>query len=233
MPAIYLDDCALAALAHALERVALEAQIARDIRLAGHSTWGGCAAPAARSAGAPSPLQSSVLPSISMHDYVRRIHRHFRCSGVCLYFALAYILRLARLDSPQVQVSEMSIHRLFLCGAVVAAKVLDDRYYSNKYCACFVGCCNRCCARADPVTRRRGDAGDRRGARGRSPGPASQRGERGKGGTGGRAVCRDPLSRPLAATRPLARAVAPRVPANGCWGARSLRIDERFRGLLP
>jgi hypothetical protein len=79
-------------------------------------------------------FHSSRLPGLHIRDYLQRIHRYFFCSDECYVMALVYIDRVGKVD-PSAVVSELNVHRLLVTAVMLAAKFLDDVYYSNAYYA--------------------------------------------------------------------------------------------------
>lgn len=71
-------------------------------------------------------------PVISVRDYLHRLHSYFACSTECFVLALIYVDRLVQ-RQPQFQLSHLNVHRVVLAALTIAAKFLDDRYYSNDY----------------------------------------------------------------------------------------------------
>eukprot|EP00928_Gymnodinium_smaydae_P085040 TRINITY_DN6833_c0_g1_i1.p1 TRINITY_DN6833_c0_g1~~TRINITY_DN6833_c0_g1_i1.p1 ORF type:complete len:281 (+),score=25.78 TRINITY_DN6833_c0_g1_i1:60-845(+) len=70
----------------------------------------------------------------TFYDYMGRLHQYFQCSDACFILALAYMDRLGR-NQADLNVNDLTFHRLMLTSLVVAAKYHDDVYYSNRYYA--------------------------------------------------------------------------------------------------
>jgi len=66
--------------------------------------------------------------------YVRRIAKYGGCSECCFAIGLIYLKRLKRREST-VCLTSCNFQRLFLVAVMLAAKFLDDSYYSNKHWA--------------------------------------------------------------------------------------------------
>jgi hypothetical protein len=66
--------------------------------------------------------------------YVRRIAKYGGCSACCFAIGLIYLKRLKRREST-VCLTSCNFQRLFLVAVMLAAKFLDDSYYSNKHWA--------------------------------------------------------------------------------------------------
>lgn len=79
----------------------------------------------------PSRFYATTRPTISIRDYLIRIHRYADCSDTCFILALIYIDRLIQGNS--VAVNFMTIHRLLITGIAVAAKFFDDLHYANSH----------------------------------------------------------------------------------------------------
>mmetsp|Transcript_16526 Transcript_16526/g.23191 ORF Transcript_16526/g.23191 Transcript_16526/m.23191 type:complete len:653 (-) Transcript_16526:46-2004(-) len=84
-----------------------------------------------RNSGSRSPFHASVKPSISIGDYLKRIHTYADCSDTCFVLCLIFIDRL--IQSNAVSVNIMTIHRLLVVGVAVAAKFFDDLHYTNSH----------------------------------------------------------------------------------------------------
>jgi len=67
-------------------------------------------------------------------SYVRRIAKYGGCSSCCFVIGLIYLKRLKRRES-SVCLTSCNFQRLFLVAVMLAAKFLDDSYYSNKHWA--------------------------------------------------------------------------------------------------
>jgi len=66
--------------------------------------------------------------------YVRRIAKYGGCSACCFAIGLIYLKRLKRREH-SVCLTSCNFQRLFLVAVMLAAKFLDDSYYSNKHWA--------------------------------------------------------------------------------------------------
>jgi len=82
----------------------------------------------------PGRFHSLRPPSISISDYLKRIHKYFVCSDECFVMALVYIDRASK-TNPSMTVCDLTIHRLLIIAVMIAAKFHDDLYYSNSYYA--------------------------------------------------------------------------------------------------
>lgn len=90
------------------------------------------------SAGEERPLtffDSSVVPTVSIEAYVRRLHKHFLCSDVCFVIALVYIDRLLRPNTRIGPLSPRNTHLIVLASLLIATKFMEDVFYSNGYYA--------------------------------------------------------------------------------------------------
>ena len=72
----------------------------------------------------PCPLTASA--------YLKRIMKYGGCSPCCVVVGLMYLQRLKQ-KIPSVCLSSGNMQRLLLTSIMVAAKFLDDLYYSNKH----------------------------------------------------------------------------------------------------
>ena len=71
---------------------------------------------------------------IAASAYVRRINRYGGCSPCCFAVGLMYLERLKRRNH-SVCLNSCNFQRLYLVAVMIAAKFLDDFYYSNKHWA--------------------------------------------------------------------------------------------------
>jgi len=72
-------------------------------------------------------------PSISVLNYLERIHKYASCSTECFVLALIYIDRLIQRNN--FLLTELNVHRVVITGVLLAAKFFDDAYYNNAYYA--------------------------------------------------------------------------------------------------
>ena len=66
--------------------------------------------------------------------YLKRIMKYGGCSSCCVVVGLMYLQRLKQ-RMPSVCLTSGNLQRLLLTSVMVAAKFLDDLYYSNKHWA--------------------------------------------------------------------------------------------------
>ena len=78
-------------------------------------------------------FQSSYPPSISILSYLERISKYAKCSPNCFIIALVYIDRL--IETRNVILSTLNVHRLLITSIMLATKVYDDEFYKNSYYA--------------------------------------------------------------------------------------------------
>lgn len=83
-------------------------------------------------------FHSATPPPISIHDYLERLAKHFRCSDECLLLALVYIDRVVK-NRPDFVFTTRNAHRTLATALTVAAKFNDDLHYSNRYYAQCAG----------------------------------------------------------------------------------------------
>mmetsp|Transcript_56679 Transcript_56679/g.159019 ORF Transcript_56679/g.159019 Transcript_56679/m.159019 type:complete len:220 (-) Transcript_56679:24-683(-) len=79
-----------------------------------------------------SQFHAMEQPAISIFDYVVRLRKHFRCSLECFVVALVYMDRASK-RNPEIEVGGLTCHRLLAASLTLAAKFLDDEFYSNRY----------------------------------------------------------------------------------------------------
>ncbi|CAK0770280.1 hypothetical protein CVIRNUC_003751 [Coccomyxa viridis] len=63
-----------------------------------------------------------------------RISRYSKCSNVCGVMAYSYLQRLAKKDR-RFMLCPRNIHRMYLAGVMLAAKLMDDNVFNNPYWA--------------------------------------------------------------------------------------------------
>jgi len=79
-------------------------------------------------------FQSVRAPQVSLSSYASRIRKFFRCTDECFVLCLVFIDRIVKCH-PEIEVTDLTCHRLLLVGTMVAAKFHDDEYASNAYFA--------------------------------------------------------------------------------------------------
>jgi hypothetical protein len=78
-------------------------------------------------------FQSSYPPSITISAYLERINKYAKCSPNCFIVALIYIDRL--IETRNVILSNLNVHRVLITSIMLATKVFDDEFYKNAYYA--------------------------------------------------------------------------------------------------
>lgn len=73
-------------------------------------------------------------PAIGVRAYLERIKTYGGCSACCFVLGVRYAERLQSTDTSY-QLNSYNMHRILLTGIMVAAKFVDDFYFSNKYWA--------------------------------------------------------------------------------------------------
>jgi hypothetical protein len=76
-------------------------------------------------------FNSVTVPNISLHDFLKRLHKYTRFSAECLVIAIIYIDRY-NLQMNDFRLSNYNVHKLTLAAVLLAAKFQDDFYYDNK-----------------------------------------------------------------------------------------------------
>lgn len=79
-------------------------------------------------------FQGRRAPSITIYAYLHRFAKYAKCSPVCFVMAQTYLERLSQLDVALVP-GPLNVHRLLTVGIMLAAKLMDDRYFNNAYYA--------------------------------------------------------------------------------------------------
>lgn len=82
----------------------------------------------------PTPFHGVYAPEISLAQYLERIFTYANCSFSCFVLAYVYIHRFIELN-PHVPIASTCVHRLLITSVLLAAKFLDDVYYSNAFYA--------------------------------------------------------------------------------------------------
>merc|ERR1719502_1709704 len=72
-------------------------------------------------------------PSISVLQYLERVHKYASCSNECFVLALIYIDRLIQRNS--YTLCSLNVHRILITSVMLAAKFFDDHYFNNAYYA--------------------------------------------------------------------------------------------------
>ena len=83
-----------------------------------------------------SPFYSSVIPSISLLDYLRRIVLYSNIEPSTLIISLIY---LDRISNSKITLSKHNIHRLLFTSILLAIKYNEDAYYKSDYYAKIAG----------------------------------------------------------------------------------------------
>jgi len=73
------------------------------------------------------PFTAPRTPTISIHDYAKRLSSGFFCSRECYILCIVYIDRVVQ-RTPNLALENSNMHRLLLASMVVAAKFHDDTH---------------------------------------------------------------------------------------------------------
>lgn len=92
---------------------------------------------------APTPQKVTCFhavrrPGLGVEAYLGRLRTYCQCSSSCFIVSLVYIDRIVKAH-PDFEVGSLNIHRLLASTVVLAAKFMDDIYYSNAYYAKVCG----------------------------------------------------------------------------------------------
>eukprot|EP00741_Cyanophora_paradoxa_P013122 tig00020675_g12675.t1 len=79
-----------------------------------------------------SVFHSNIAPTISIRQYLERLHRYLNASFDAFVLAFIYVDRIMQ-RNPEFIISSFSIHRLLLTAALCASKFVDDVHDSNAY----------------------------------------------------------------------------------------------------
>ena len=80
---------------------------------------------------------STEIPSISIKDYLYRIHKYTEVEYNTLILALIYIDKIC--EKASIILSEFNIHLILFTSIIIAIKYNEDLYYDNKYYAKIAG----------------------------------------------------------------------------------------------
>lgn len=80
-------------------------------------------------------FDSSAVPPITIHDYLKRLSAHFQCSDGNFIVAFIMADRLLQHDQGHLPLTMQNVHRLFLASLMVAVKFHEDYVYKNSHYA--------------------------------------------------------------------------------------------------
>ncbi|KAJ7972794.1 Cyclin [Quillaja saponaria] len=72
-------------------------------------------------------------PTLSIRKYIDRIFKYSGCSPSCFVVAHIYVERF--LQSTEVNLTSLNVHRLLITSVMLAAKFIDDAFFNNAYYA--------------------------------------------------------------------------------------------------
>ncbi|KAK7337794.1 hypothetical protein VNO77_18381 [Canavalia gladiata] len=78
-------------------------------------------------------FHGSEAPNLTITQYMERIFKYSQCSASCFVIAQIYMDRFFQKIGGFL--TSFNAHRLLITSLMVAAKFVDDRYYSNAYYA--------------------------------------------------------------------------------------------------
>ncbi|KAI8088873.1 cyclin-domain-containing protein [Halteromyces radiatus] len=76
------------------------------------------------------PFHARAIPSIDIESYLLRIVKYCPCANECFLSLLVYFDRMAR-NRTQLRLDSYNIHRLVICGVMIASKFFSDVFYTN------------------------------------------------------------------------------------------------------
>ena len=82
-------------------------------------------------------FNSPDIPSISIQDYLYRVHSFSEIEDNTLILALIYIDKICDISS--IILSEYNIYKILFTSIIIAIKYNEDLYYDNKYYARIAG----------------------------------------------------------------------------------------------
>uniref|UniRef100_A0A7S0EVZ1 Cyclin n=1 Tax=Hanusia phi TaxID=3032 RepID=A0A7S0EVZ1_9CRYP len=83
-------------------------------------------------------FHAQKAPAVNVIDYAERIAKYSSCSYCCFVVGIIYMDRFIqrqRMLERDFRINSLNVHRLLLASVMVAAKFLDDFYYSNEFWA--------------------------------------------------------------------------------------------------
>jgi hypothetical protein len=83
-------------------------------------------------------FHAQKAPAVSVIDYSERIAKYSSCSYCCFVVGVIYMDRFIqqqRAMQKDFHIHSLNVHRILLASVMVAAKFLDDFYYSNEFWA--------------------------------------------------------------------------------------------------
>jgi len=72
-------------------------------------------------------------PTLGIRQYIDRIFKYSGCSPSCFVVAHIYVDRF--LQSTEVHLTSLNVHRLLITSLMLAAKFIDDAFFNNAYYA--------------------------------------------------------------------------------------------------
>lgn len=88
-----------------------------------------------RTVAEPSVFHALQAPSITPVEYLRRLARYSFCSRSVFVAAFLYLERIADMDTVNLRIDSLSVHRLVLTAVVLATKLMEDVLYDNAHFA--------------------------------------------------------------------------------------------------
>ncbi|KAL3152582.1 hypothetical protein ABBQ32_001603 [Trebouxia sp. C0010 RCD-2024] len=82
----------------------------------------------------PTCFHCAQNPPISIRSYIQRIAKNSKCSPVCFIMAWSYCKRLAQ-SHAEIALTSLTVHRVLITAVMLAAKLMDDKYYNNAFYA--------------------------------------------------------------------------------------------------
>ena len=78
-----------------------------------------------------SPFNANTIPSMSLLEFLKRLHKYTKYSAECLVIAIIYIDRY-NLELEDFRLNHFNVYKMVLVALLLAAKFQDDIYYDNK-----------------------------------------------------------------------------------------------------
>ena len=78
-----------------------------------------------------SPFNANTIPSMSLLEFLKRLHKYTKYSAECLVLSIIYIDRY-NLELEDFRLNNFNVYKMVLVTVLLAAKFQDDFYYDNK-----------------------------------------------------------------------------------------------------
>ena len=76
-------------------------------------------------------FNAASIPSMSLLEFIKRLHKYTKFSAECLVLSIIYIDRY-NMELEDFRLNNFNIYKMVLVSVLLAAKFQDDFYYDNK-----------------------------------------------------------------------------------------------------